>query len=140
MRIRYPDGFEGGLVTLHVDNVHCHGDEPPQFVGWLGDDRQKRIDAGGQFEVSEAGRRHPVETARLGDLSVGNQPLVHRKRSGFRPEGTEEIVTGDRVRPRRGRRCVQLANFPRDLERGGFATPYNQADWPYANFVVRDAG
>ena len=27
MRIRYPAGFEGGKVTLHVDNIHYHGDE-----------------------------------------------------------------------------------------------------------------
>ena len=27
VRIRYPDGFEGGKVTLHVNDVHYHGDE-----------------------------------------------------------------------------------------------------------------
>ena len=57
MRIRYPDGFEGGKVTLHVDNVHCHDDERGETAECLprGDDSDYSAIFGGVLDPAVAG-------------------------------------------------------------------------------------
>ena len=57
MRIRYPDGFEGGKVTLHVDDVHYHGDERGETAECLprGDDSDYSAIFGGVLDPAVAG-------------------------------------------------------------------------------------
>ena len=57
MRIRYPTGFEGGLVTLHVDDIHCHGDERDETAECLprGDDSDYSAIFGGVLDPAVAG-------------------------------------------------------------------------------------
>ena len=57
MRIRYPAGFEGGLVTLHVDDIHCHGDERGETAECLprGDDSDYSAIFGGVLDPAVAG-------------------------------------------------------------------------------------
>lgn len=57
MRIRYPAGFEGGKVTLHVDDVHYHGDERGETAECLprGDDSDYSAIFGGVLDPAVAG-------------------------------------------------------------------------------------
>ena len=59
MRIRYPAGFEGGKVTLHVDDVHYHGDERGETAeclpGGTCDDSDYSAIFGGVLDPAVAG-------------------------------------------------------------------------------------